>query len=269
MDEIKRYYNNYGMREWKRLIKTPFSRLEFDTTFHYLREYLPKKGLILDAGGGPGRYSIALAKKGYEIVLLDYSPKLLKIAKSKIKKEKIENNFENILEGSVTNLSMFKDNTFDAVLCLGGVISHLIKESDRNRAIQELKRVVKKNSPIFVSVIGRLGVLKKAPIYFPDELPAKYFPIFTDTGNYYGGYGFTKLHGFLLEDFRELITKNGLKAIKFVGLEGLSSSIEKHINILAKNKSRWKIWIDTHYKTCELASVADTSEHILCICKKV
>ena len=268
MDEIKKYYNNYGMKEWDRLIKDPFHRLEFDTTLYYLGRHLPKKGLILDAGGGPGRYSIVLAKKGYRLVLLDYSPKLLEIAKSKIKKENIENRFEKIIEGSVIDISLFKDNTFDAVLCLGGVISHLVKNSDRNKAIKELKRVAKKNAPIFVSIIGRLAVLKKAPVLFPEEIPVKYFPLLRDKGNYYGGYGFTKMHGFLLEDFKNLIIKNDLKPIKFVGLEGLSSSIGNYVNRLLKHRKQWKVWIETHYKTCELPSVVDTSEHILCICKK-
>jgi hypothetical protein len=39
---------------------------------HFLEKYLPKKGLVLDAGGGPGRYTIELAKKGYDVVLLRF-----------------------------------------------------------------------------------------------------------------------------------------------------------------------------------------------------
>ena len=39
-------------------------------------------------GGGPGRYTIELAKLGYDVVLLDLTPKLLEIAKRKIKKRK-------------------------------------------------------------------------------------------------------------------------------------------------------------------------------------
>jgi len=31
-------------------------QLEFIVTMHFLWKYLPKQGLVLDAGGGPGRY---------------------------------------------------------------------------------------------------------------------------------------------------------------------------------------------------------------------
>jgi ubiquinone/menaquinone biosynthesis C-methylase UbiE len=122
---VKEYYQKYGIKEWKRLFQDPYHKLEFDTTLYFLKKYLPKKGLILDAGGGPGRYTIELAKLKYDVVLLDLTPKLLEIAKEKIKKEKVENMVKEIVEGSIDDLSRFKDNTFDAVLCLGGCLSHL------------------------------------------------------------------------------------------------------------------------------------------------
>ena len=53
---VKSYYADYGIKEWKRLARDPYHQLEIDTTMHFLNKYLPKKGLILDAGGGPGRY---------------------------------------------------------------------------------------------------------------------------------------------------------------------------------------------------------------------
>jgi len=61
---VRKHYSEHGVREWSRTVKDPYHRLEFDTTTHFLRKYLPGKGLILDAGGGPGRYTIELAKLG-------------------------------------------------------------------------------------------------------------------------------------------------------------------------------------------------------------
>jgi len=56
----------------------------------FLGQVSSQKSLILDAGGGPGRYTIELAKKGYQVVLLDLSPKCLEIAKREIKNAKVE-----------------------------------------------------------------------------------------------------------------------------------------------------------------------------------
>ncbi|MDG6954511.1 MAG: hypothetical protein JRN33_05985 [Nitrososphaerota archaeon] len=50
---VRQFYSGNVQKEWARLESNPYYRLEFDTTMEYLRRYLPKKGLILDAGGGP------------------------------------------------------------------------------------------------------------------------------------------------------------------------------------------------------------------------
>ena len=64
----KRLYGDYAGEEQKRLGKNSYFWLEYETTMTFLKKYLPKKGLILDAGGGPGRYTIELAKKGYKTI---------------------------------------------------------------------------------------------------------------------------------------------------------------------------------------------------------
>ncbi|RMF94790.1 MAG: hypothetical protein D6734_06970 [Candidatus Schekmanbacteria bacterium] len=54
--ETKLTYKTYSsnvLREWRRLNKDPFHRLEFNTTMKFLKKHLPKKGVILDAGVGP------------------------------------------------------------------------------------------------------------------------------------------------------------------------------------------------------------------------
>ena len=137
---IREYYVKNSVREWKRLFSNPFHRLEFDTTMLFLKKYLPKRGLILDAGGGPGRYTTELARLGYDVVLLDFVPELLQIAKRKIKKEKAQDKVTQIVEGSLEDLSMFEDNTFDSVLCLGGALCHLVSKKLRKKAVSELIR---------------------------------------------------------------------------------------------------------------------------------
>ncbi|MFQ5884861.1 MAG: class I SAM-dependent methyltransferase, partial [Thermoplasmata archaeon] len=68
MRDPKEYYDRIGEKEWIRLVKDPYHQLEFEITMHFLREHLPKSGKILDAGGGPGRYAIELARMGYQVV---------------------------------------------------------------------------------------------------------------------------------------------------------------------------------------------------------
>ena len=266
---VKEYYTGYVCKEWRRLVSDPYRRLEFDTTSRFLKKYLPKKGLILDAGGGPGRYTIELAKQGYDIVLLDIVPANLEFAKKQIKKAKLQNKVKAVIEGSIVDLSRFGDNTFDAVICLGGPLSHVLDKNERDKAISEMIRVAKKDAPIFTSVMSRLSLLASALKRFQHELEHPHFKKIRDTGSYLGGYGFTACHFFLPEELKESFAKKRVKILEIVGLEGVGSNFEEKINRLAKNKKRWKVWLETHYKTCTHPVVVGISEHILIICKKL
>lgn len=266
---VREYYNKLAIGEWKRLTKGAYHRLEFDTTMYFLKKYLPKKGLVLDAGGGPGRYTIALARQGHEVVLLDLAPELLKIAEKEIKRAKVRKKVKQILQGSIDNLSMFKRNTFDAVLCLGGPLSHLLHKNLRLKAIKELIRVAKKKAPIFSSVIGRIAMsMNSINFLWPEMTKAPdIFRKYTIEGDYLGGYGFTPCHFYLPEELEEEF-KSKAKILKMVGLEGIFSTHEKRFNKVWKLRKYNKILWETHLKTCTHPSVVGISTHFMIICRK-
>ncbi len=267
---IREWYAKKRVYEWQRLVQDPYHQIEFIVTMHFLKKYLPKRGLILDAGGGPGRYTIELAKKGYDIILLDLVPEILELAKENIKQAGVENRVKEIVLGSVVDLSMFEDEFFDAVLCLGGVLSHVLNKDLREKAARELVRVAKKDAPIFVSVISRFGVLKTILIEFPESI--KHCKHHLEVGDYIPGIygnGFTAAHWFLPEELRELFEKQGVKILEMAALEGLSSHHKEETNRLAKDPEKWKIWIEIILKTCSHPSIIGTSEHFLLVGKKL
>jgi S-adenosylmethionine-dependent methyltransferase len=98
---VEKYYCETVIREWRRLVRDPYQRLEFDTTMFFLRRTLPKMGLVLDAGGGPGRYSIELGKQGYDVVLLDLVPKMLEFASKQIRRAGIQDKVKQLVQRSI------------------------------------------------------------------------------------------------------------------------------------------------------------------------
>ncbi len=265
---VRDYYAGSVRKEWRRLIKDAYHRLEFETTLHFLEEYLPRKGLVLDAGGGPGRYTIELARRGYEIVLLDITPSNLEFAKRQINQAKIQDKVTSVVEGSIVDLSQFVDDAFDAVLCLGGPLSHVLDKHKRDRATSELIRVTKKGAPLFVSVMGRLSLLVVELTLFQHEIEMPHFKQIRDHGDYKGDYGFTACHFFLPEELRDAFSDKGVSIVEMVGLEGISSHHDKKLNQIASDKKRWKNWLETHYRTCTHPSVVGMSEHMLIVCRK-
>jgi SAM-dependent methyltransferase len=268
--KVKEYYAEKAIIEWRRLARDPYHRLEFETTIHFLRKYLPKKGLVLDAGGGPGRYTIELARMGYDVILVDVTPEMLELAERRIRRAGIKRKVQGMVEGSLSDLSRFSNGSFDAVLCLGGALSHVVSASRREKSINELTRVAKKQSPIFISVIGRIGLMISELILFPDEIGIdRLFKKARDTGDYHGGYGFAPCHFYLSEELRDSLLKKKLKVLEMVGLEGLASGHRKETNRLCRAyPEAWKRWWETHLLTCTHPAAVGISEHFLAICRK-
>ena len=266
----KKLYSKIALKEWKRLDRGSYFRLEYETSMKFLKKYLPKKGLVLDAGGGPGKYTVELAKKGYNVTLLDLTPANLELAKKKIKQNKVQDKVKEIVEGSIVKLP-FKSNSFDAVICLGGPLSHVHPEKNRKRAVSELIRVAKKNAPIFISVMGKFGVLMNTLRNWPEEVRMtqhfKRFSMKGDDYQWHGGQGFC--HFFLRDEFEKMFKTKKVKILGMVGLEGLATtSRDVTKKLFGKDKKVMTNWMKMHYKNCTHPTVVDLSAHMMIIVRK-
>jgi SAM-dependent methyltransferase len=265
---VKQFYRESVHSEWRRLVKNPYHRLELDTTLHYLDTYLPSQGLILDAGGGPGRYTLELAKRGYEVALLDATQANLDFANRMLKRYGLRSQVREITCGSIVDLSRYATGFFDAVICTGGPLSHVLDPVNRQQAISELARVAKPGAPLFVSVIGRIAVLVVILNESQAEIGEPHYQQLVETGDYFGGRGFTACHFYLPEELVEEFSRPDMVILELVGLEGISTQHIREFNHLAKDKIRMKSWLETHNKTCTHPGAVAMSEHMLIICRK-
>src|SRR5256712_9415379 len=116
---------------------------EFAVTLRALKDYLPHlPAEVLDVGGGPGRYSIAVAKLGHRVTLLDLSEGCLQLAQKKAQETGVS--LAGYLRGNAIDLHRFKDGSFDVVLLMGPLY-HLLDMDGRDRAVKETHRVLRKN----------------------------------------------------------------------------------------------------------------------------
>lgn len=106
--------------------------------FRAIQNHLHGVSRILDVGGATGAFSIPLAKMGYEVVHLDLSDEMIRIAKEKA------SGLSNIsfVKRDASNLDLYNTNEFDLVLCFDGAISFSGRNADK--VISEVCRVGKK-----------------------------------------------------------------------------------------------------------------------------
>ncbi|TDA68547.1 MAG: class I SAM-dependent methyltransferase [Clostridia bacterium] len=142
-----------GGRELKRE-RDPEMRVYTDLVRREIERVLPAipaGAPVLDAGAGPGRYSLPLAARGYRVVHLDLSETMLQVGRRQAARAGIDG--VEFVAGSVDNLS-FADRSFALVLCLDAPISYV---PDPRRAVAELARVAR--GRIILSVVSRSGQL--------------------------------------------------------------------------------------------------------------
>ncbi len=274
MSDVRKFYDDIAEREWKRLVSDAYHRLEFIVTMHFLGKYLPSSGFVLDAGGGPGRYTVELAKKGYDVVLFDLSPKCLELAKRKIARAHLSGRVRQVVEGSITDMTVFKDGEFDAVLCLGP-LSHLIDSDDREKTASEMVRVARQGAPLFVGVIGLHGVFRTVLQRLPYELtePSHEELFISGVHRWHkdphrGAHGFPDAFFWHPKDLRTLFESRGVKTLEMATCEGLSSHLRGATNRLYRDKERWAKWVDLLLKTCTDPVLLGMGEHFLYVGRK-
>ena len=273
-ENVAKFYDLGAERESSRLIRDPYHMVELHVTLHYLAKHLPAVGHVLDIGGGSGRYCIALARKGYTVTLADVSTELLKIAEREFSKARVMGRVAGIAKADARDLSIYPDETFDAVLALGPIY-HLVREKDRARAMDEIVRVARKGAPIFISAISKFGVYRTLLISpeFEHE--------FTDSGIVKGLRKGISLARWYKESeafpdawfctprqLKELAEAHDLQTLEMAACEGLSSHHREATNRLYRNKAAWKVWMDFVLKTSNEPSIIGSSEHFLYIGKK-
>jgi SAM-dependent methyltransferase len=266
---IAETYNADPEREWNRLAKNAYRSLEFTITWHHLRLHLPSAGRILDAGGGPGRYSLELCRAGYDVTLLDLSEGNIALARHNFAAEppEVQSRLQDATVGDVTNLSRYADGVFDAVLCLGGVLSHIQPAAARQKAVGELVRVVKPDGMVAITGVGYFAVLRTIMMEFNHEILWPTWPDFLQIRDSEGPTG-TPWHWFTAADLRGLAEGADLKTITMAGCQGLSASLIDATNRLAEEPDKWQRWLDLLLRTSTDPAVVEMAEHILYIGRK-
>jgi ubiquinone/menaquinone biosynthesis C-methylase UbiE len=112
--------------------------------------------VIGDVGGGSGVYAFWLARKGYEVHLVDPVAKHIEQAKHASQNQP-DYPLASAVIGDARNLD-WKDNSMDALLFFGPLY-HLTKREERIASLTEASRVTRKGGRIFAAIISRFASL--------------------------------------------------------------------------------------------------------------
>jgi len=263
MNAVQQYYDAQAEEEWKRL---EHHRMEFAITMRVLQENLDRPPLrLLDIGGGPGRYSIALAKRGYSVTLVDLSTASLQLAARKTQEAGVQ--LEAILHLNALDLSQISPTSYDAVLLMGPLY-HLLKLEERRQAIGEACRVLRPAGLFCASVITRFAPFHDAAaqnIAWVIKDPA-YSLRMLQTGIHDNGDGFTTAYFTHPDEFEPLMAGAGLHTLGIYGVEGVVADHEELGNQL--KGADWELWVELNYRMSQEPSLRGAADHLLYVGRK-
>jgi len=275
MTQLEKYYNKFN--EDHRLT-TRHGLVEFRVTMKYIRECVEKvvstgsttgnagmvdchvadaprndnangKIKIADIGAGTGRYSVALAREGFDVTAVELVKHNLDVLEAKHEKVKC-------WPGDARDLSFLPDESFDVTL-LFGPMYHLHGTEERLKALNEAKRITKKGGYILVAyVMNEYAVIsycfKQGKIRECLETLTDDFHTVTEEEK--DLYCYTRL-----EDMNELNSLAGLERVKVFAPDGAADYIRRELNAL--DEESFELFVKYQMKVAERPDLLGASSH--------
>jgi SAM-dependent methyltransferase len=140
----------YGLGHERGRLAEACGTVEFERTKEIVLRHLPRSpAVVADIGGGPGRYALWLAERGYRVEHRDVMP--LHVEQLRADVADLPQVRTAVGDARAVDLG---GASVDAVLLLGPLY-HLRRRQDRLRALGEAWRIVRPGGPVFVAAISR------------------------------------------------------------------------------------------------------------------
>lgn len=253
------FYSNYD--EEGRLLSRNGS-VEFLTTVRYIEKYLRPGMRILEIGAATGRYSHALAQRGYQVDAVELVQHNIDLFREKT----LPGENVTIRQGNALDLNFYENNTFDITLLLGPMY-HLFTKPEQKKALSEAIRVTKPGGVIFAAYCGNeatmiqycfgRGMIREKryrelidPVTFKASSdPAELFELYRR------------------EDIDALMADFAVERLHYVGTDMATHYMRATIDEM--DDELFDLYLQYHFVICERSDLVGASHHILDVFRKL
>lgn len=252
------YYRGYD--EDSRL-RSKHGMVEYLTTMRYVEKYLHPGMRILEIGAATGRYSHALARKGYRVDAVELIQHNIDIFNRNTQPgEDIT-----IHQGNAKNLCMFAGNTFDITLLLGPMY-HLFTVEEQKQALQEALRVTKPGGLLFTAYCGNDATMVQF-CFGQGMLKEKHYQELIDFSTFKASSNPEELFQlYRKEDIYALMQGFDTQRLHYLGTDMATNYMRQCIDEM--DEDFFRLYLKYHFTICERADMVGVSHHILDIQRK-
>lgn len=258
LQAITEFYNEYN--EDGRL-QSKNGMVEYLTTMRYIDKYLKPGMRVLEIGAATGRYSHALARKGYSVDAVELVQHNIEIFQKNTQPGEVVT----IRQGNAKDLSFFADNTYDITLLLGPMY-HLFTVEEQIQALSEAIRVTKVGGVVFAAYCGNdatmiqycfgRGMLKEK--HYQDLVDPITFKASSDPAELFELYR--------KEDIDDLMSNFSVTRLHYVGTDMATHYMREVVD--AMDDELYEMYLKYHFVICERADMIGVSHHFLDVFRK-
>lgn len=277
MTELEEYYNKFN--EEKRL-NSRHGQVEYRVSMKYIHDYLDEAAAritsaaasgcemegnfvrsrvkLLDIGAGTGRYSVALAKEGYDVTAVELVRYNLGVLKKKASSVKA-------FQGNAMNLKKLESDSFDVTL-LFGPMYHLFGFADKKKALCEAKRVTKPGGVILAAYcMNEYSVITYG---FKERHVLECVEQQRLTESFQTISMPSALYDYMrIEDINALNEAVGLERIQILSPDGPANYMRPFLNQL--NEEEFEMFVRYQMAVCERADLIGAGAHTMDILRKI
>lgn len=260
--EVKDYLSNYYEQyDEDGRLTSKYGMVEYITTMKYIEKYLKPGMRIMEIGAATGRYSHALAQRGYQVDAVELIEHNIEI----FRQNTAPGEPVTITQGNAMDLSAFESDTYDITLLLGPMY-HLYTTEDKLKALSEAIRVTKKGGIVFAAYcMGDASVLSygfiRGEIYNIIEkcmIDTETFDTFSNPWDIF------ELHR--KEDIDALRAEFDVTQLHFIATDGYANHMRS--TLAEMDDGMYELYIKYHLATCERQDMVGYSHHTLDIFRK-
>ena len=268
-DFTTKYFDDFGEREWTRLVDTPAGEIKLHIHSHYLQRYIEPGSLVLDIGAGAGRFTQVLVNLGAKVVVADISKRQLDLNKQFATQFGFAHGIKDWVRLDICDMSVFHDESFDAVVSYGGPLGYVFER--RDGALSEVVRVLKSRGKAFISVSSLWGtvhevlpgvlatssekneeIIRTGDLYFDSDDGLRH-----------------RCHLFRASEFSEFLERRNVSILDLSASNCISTGWGERLKELRSDESRWNELLAMELEACREPGALDMGTHLIAVVEKI
>lgn len=258
LESLTQFYTQFD--EDSRLLSRSGS-VEYLTTMRYIEKYLFPGARVMEIGAGTGRYSHALAQRGYQVDAVELIQHNIDVFTANTRAgERVT-----IRQGNALDLSAFADETYDITLLLGPMY-HLFTVEEQKRALSEAIRVTKKGGVVFAAYCNNDATVVSF-CFCKGMLKQERYKQLTDPETF--KLASTPEELFQLyrrEDIDMLMQGFPVERLHYVGTDMATEFIRDKVD--AMDDELFELYLKYHFTICERTDMTGVTHHMLDVFRK-